>query len=121
MKYLKNLSIIMGIMIGIILVSTFLMTTLNYFNVFGKSFVSILKILIIVIALFVGGYLIGKKSDKKGWLEGLKLGIITTIIILLFNLLGLNNKFEFKNIMYYGILIISAIFGSMIGINKVKN
>ena len=44
MKYLKNLSIIMGIMIGIILVSTFLMTTLNYFNVFGKSFVSILPL-----------------------------------------------------------------------------
>ena len=69
-------------------------------------------------SLFLGGFIIGKKSSKKGWLEGLKLSLIFTIILILFNLLGLGNKIEFKNIVYYIIIIASCMFGGMLGINK---
>ena len=60
----------------------------------------------------------GKKSSKKGWLEGLKLSLVFTVLLILFNILGLRNKIELKNILYYVIIIVSCIFGGMLGINK---
>ena len=118
MEYLKNIGKSLLYMISIILVLTFLVTVLNYFNIIGSKFLSIMKILIILISMFIGGFLIGKKSLKKGWLEGIKLGIIFIIILALFNYLGLGQKFVVMNLVYYSILIISCTLGSMIGINR---
>lgn len=120
MNYLKNLGISLLYIIGIIVFGTFLISLLNYINFLGGKILSIFKILIPIIALFIGGFLIGKKSCKKGWLEGLKLSLIFLIILVIFNYLALNNGFEAKNLIYYLILIISTCFGSMIGINRKK-
>lgn len=120
MNYLKNIGISLLYIIGIIIVGTFLISLLNYINFLGGKVLSIFKILIPIIALFTGGIMIGKKSNKNGWLEGLKLSLIFLIILLIFNYLALNTGFELKNLIYYLILIISTCFGSMIGINKKK-
>lgn len=118
MEYLKKLGISFIYISSILLLSTFLLTILNYFNIIGSGIVSVFKIIIPLVSLFVGGFIIGKKSKNKGWIEGLKLGVILTIIISLFNYLGLNMSFNFKNIIYFLILILITIFGSIIGINK---
>lgn len=118
MGYLKNVGKSLLYMISIILVLTFLVTVLNYFNIVGSKILSIMEILIILISMFVGGFLIGKKSKQKGWLEGIKLGLIFVAILSLFNYLGLGQKFSVINLIYYLILIISCTLGSMIGINK---
>lgn len=118
MKYLKDIGITIGIMLLIIILGSLIITTLNYFDIFNKNISSIIKIILIVLSYFIGGFIIGGKSTKKGWLEGLKFGLITSIIFILFNILGLQTKIDFKIIFYYLILIISSIFGSMIGINK---
>lgn len=118
MKYLKNVSKSIGIMIALLLVFTLLVTTLNYFNWMGMKMVSIMEIIIPIFTLFVGGLCMGKKSTKKGWLEGVKLACIFLVILILFNYLGLQNKLELKNLIYYFILIASCVFGSMIGISR---
>lgn len=118
MKYAKNLGFSLLFIIGSLLILTLLLTLFNYFNLFSNGIVSTFKIIIPIISLFAGGFFIGKKSSKKGWLEGLKLSLIFTIILILFNLLGLGNKLELKNILYYLIIIISCMFGGMLGINK---
>ena len=118
MKYAKNLGFSLLFIIGSLIILTLLLTFFNYFNLFSNGLVSTFKIIIPIISLFAGGFFIGKKSSKKGWLEGLKLSLIFTIILILFNLLGLGNKLELKNILYYLIIIISCIFGGMLGINK---
>lgn len=118
MKYLKTIAKIVGIMIAIILFFTFTITLFHYFNIIGKTTVTILEITGPIIALFIGGFLIGKESKQKGWLEGLKLAVIFIIFIILFNYLGLKNNLEWKNLFYYFILTITCVFGSMIGINK---
>ena len=107
--------------IGIILVSTFFITLLNYVNIISGTALTISKILICVISLFVGGFVMGRRSSKKGWLEGLKLALIFLLLLLLFNYLGLGNTPKIKNLIYYAIIIVSCIFGSIIGINKKKN
>lgn len=105
-------------MVLMLLISTLFITLFHYFNIIGKKFVTILEIVVPILTLFIGGFLIGKTSEKKGWLEGLKLAFIFLILMILFNYLGLRNHLEIKNLIYYLILVISSMFGSMIGINK---
>lgn len=118
MKYLKTSAKIIGIMIGILLLFTLFITFFNYFNIIGKKMVTILEIIGPILTLFIGGFLIGKESKQKGWLEGLKLSFLFLVLIILFNYLGLHNHLEVKNLIYYLILTITCMFGSMIGINK---
>lgn len=120
MNYLRNsLKPLLYIVVSMLLL-TFLATILNYFNIINYKVVTILKIIIPILSLFIGGYLIGKRSCSKGWLAGLKLAIIFLIILCLFNFFGLNSKVEITDLIYYLILIISTMFGSMIGINRKK-
>ncbi len=118
MNYLKKVGISLLYIIGIILVATMIISIFNYFNVINGKALTVSKILICVISLFTGGFIIGKKATKKGWLEGLKLSTIFLILLVLFNYLGLRNTPQIKNVIYYLIMIASCIFGSIIGINK---
>ncbi len=118
MKYLKNVGKVIGIMILMFLVFTFLITILNYFNIIGKNWVTTLEIIFPILTFLIGGFSIGKNSHQNGWLEGLKLAVIFIILMILFNYLGLRNHLELKNLIYYLILTITCIFGSMVGINQ---
>lgn len=118
MSYLKKVGISLIYIIGIILVSTFLITILNYFNIISGTFLTITKILICVTSMFVGGFIMGRRSSNKGWLEGIKLSLIFMVLLILFNYLGLGISPKIKNLLYYSIIIVSCILGSIIGINK---
>lgn len=118
MGYIKKLGISLGISIGSILILTLLVTILNYFNLFSEGLVNVFKIIIPIISLFIGGFLMGKSSLENGWIEGLKFSLIFIILLILFNLFGLGSSLEFKNLLYYIIIIVSSIFGSILGINK---
>jgi len=117
MKYLKKLSFSFIYIISSLLIITFFITLLNYFNIINDKIISIFKILIPILSLFIGGFYIGKNSNNKGYLEGLKLGGIFCLFLLIFNFLALNNSFKLKYLLFYLILIASTILGSMIGIN----
>jgi len=113
-NYLKNIGYIL---LGL-LVMTIITTILNYFNIFGSKIVTFFKLVIALISIFVGGFIMGKNSKQKGWLEGIKLGLIILFILVIINYIILNQSFEIRNLVYYLILMVSSIFGSMIGINK---
>ena len=119
MNYIKNIGISFLYIVGSLLILTFIMTFLSYFNIIGDKFTSFLKLLIPIISLFIGGFYLGKRSTKKGWLEGLKLSLIFIFILIIIELF-LNISFEIKNILFYIILIFSSILGSMIGISIKK-
>ena len=89
----------------------------NYFNIISNA--SIFKILIPIISTFVGGFIIGIKSNKKGFIEGLKLGSIFVLTLLILSVIL--HQFKFKSILYYLILITTTSLGSMIGINIKKS
>ncbi len=121
MKYLKNISISLLYIIVSILVLTFITTLFSYFNIIGEKTISIFKIIIPIISLFIGGFNIGKHSIKKGWFEGFKLSSIFIILLIIFEFTALDISFKSKNLIYYLIIIISSIFGSMIGISMKKS
>jgi len=100
----------------ILIVGTLIITLINYFNVMNGNIVSIMKFILPMISMIVSSYRLGKMSDKKGYLEGLKFG---TIIIFIFMILVIIlDKLNWKSILYYGILLLTSIMGSMIGINR---
>lgn len=121
MKYLKDLGFSLIYIISSILILTLFITILSYFNIMGDKVVSIFKIIIPIISLLIGGFYIGKRSIKKGFIEGLKLGLIFCIVLAIFNYLGLGISFKVKYLLFYLILIVTSVLGSMIGINRKKS
>lgn len=114
----KKMLTLIGLFWLIILSGTFILTLLNYFNLIPNKILSILKLLLPLISIFIISYKLGKQSKKNGYLEGLKIGFI--IVILFIILVLLLDKFMLKSCVYYLILILSSIMGSMVGINKRK-
>ncbi len=116
MIYLKKLGKSLIYVLSTLLIGTLIITLLNY--IFGGTFFKIIKLIVPILSTLIGGYIIGKESKKKGWLEGLKLSLIIIIIFALFNYLGLHNSFSLKVIIYYLIITAFCIIGSMLGISK---
>lgn len=121
MKYLNSIKVYLKslfISFLTIIILTLVMTILSYFNILPTKSLSFIKIIILIISLLVGGYFIGINCKSKGWLEGIKYSFIFIIIILIINLLILKNSFEIKSLIYYVIMTISSMIGSMYGISR---
>lgn len=114
-KYLKSSIYTLCILIG----STIIITILNYFNILMGNVLKITELLIPIISIFIGSYILGKSSNNKGYIEGLKYGVVWIILFLIINLISKN--FTYLSLIYYLILIIIAIVSSIIGINRRKN
>ena len=109
--YLKDLFyVFLTIIIGI-----FIFTFFNYFNIFSDKLTNILKLLLVVGTFIFSGFYLSKRSKGRGFVEGLKIGTIISLFFLLITLLGINSSFDWKNLIYYLILIISSMTGGVIG------
>ena len=116
MKYLKILGRCLGITFIITILSTFLITIFSYFNLFSDNIIKVLKLSIPIISTFISGIIMGRNSIKKGFIEGLKLGLIIIFILIIIGLIL--GEFKLSSVLFYIILIISTTFCSMLGINK---
>lgn len=118
MNYLKKLGKSLIYVFSILLVGIFIITLLNYIGLLNGKIFSFFEILILIISLFIGGFIIGKNSKKKGWLEGIKLSMIIIVLFFIISYLAFQTLPELKTIIYYIIILSSSIIGSMIGITK---
>lgn len=117
MNSLKNIGISILYILGSIFILTFITTFFHYINFFGTKIMSFWKIAIPIISMFIGGIVMGKRSHQKGWLEGVKLSGLFLIVLILFEYLGLHMTWQLKTLFFYLILVVSCVFGSMVGIN----
>ena len=116
MKYLKKLFKCLLYTFLFFAFFSLLLTAFNYFNIINYQTVTIGKIIIPILSLGFSGLLMGKKATKNGWLEGLKISLIITIPLIIFaTIIG---EFSPKKLTFFLILIITGIFGSILGINK---
>ncbi len=102
-----------------VIILTLIITILHYFNIINVTMLDIGKLITIAIAVIVGGFRVGKNSIKKGWLEGIKFALLVIVIFLILSLI-LNFNISLRTIIYYSIILISAMTGGMIGINRRK-
>lgn len=113
-KYLKSIII----MIVALIVLNLITSIIVYFNIIKN--INYIKLLIVFISITVSSIYLGYKSNEKGWLEGLKFGILTIIILLVSSLIFTKSSLSIKSIIYYLIILIISALGSMIGISKKK-
>lgn len=111
-NYLKS----MLYTIGTILIGTVLITIFNYFNILNGIPLKIIMLLIPIVGIFIGSFMIGKISNKKGYIEGLKYGGIWIFLLLIINLIIQN--FNITSIVYYIILLLISIASGILGINN---
>ena len=114
--YLKDI----GYIFLSILIGTFILTFFNYFNIISDKVMNIFKMILTLFIFIFGGFYLSKRSKKRGFLEGIKIGFIICLFFLIVTLLGFNSSFEWKNIIYYLILIISSMTGGIIGKQRRK-
>ena len=105
--------------LGIIIVCSFIITIFNYFNIINSNILKIIFLFISIIGIFIGSYKIGKVSNQKGYINGIKYGSIWVILFLIINLII--KSFTLLSIVYFVILMFISILGSILGINnKIK-
>ena len=102
MKYLKTITF----EIILLLILSIISSILFYFDI-----ISDINIIIFIITFLLSGIYISKLSNKKYYLEGIKISLINIILFLLISLI-----FKYKiNFLYYLLIIITTIIGSLIG------
>ena len=69
--------------------------------------------------MFIIGIITGKNTNNKGYLKGLLVSVVCIFILVILSLI-FKFTLNINSLIYYIILVISTIFGSMLGINKKK-
>ena len=109
-NYIKSLIIFLS---SIVVIPIFL----TIFNLFKLETNKIIVIIIGAILMFIIGLLVGKKSESKGYLNGLLVSVISILILVLLSLI-FRFSLNINSLIYYIILILSTVIGSVLGINK---
>lgn len=120
MEKIKKYSLSIGIYISLILIFSFFINLLNYFNILSENSYKIFLVLLVSISMFISAFILGKNTQEKGYLEGIKLGLILIILMITISYLSSDILPSIKSIIYYLILLLSSIIGSTFGINKKK-
>ena len=88
-------------------------------NLLGFKTNNIFILIAMSIIMFISGYLLSKEFPKKKYIHGILLGTITTLLLLILSLI-LHSSLTFNTLIYYIVLIISSMLGSMFLSAKTK-
>ncbi len=117
MKFFKKNDYIYKFLL-FILVLSLILTIINSIFYLNNNINSIISLISILSYSLIIGIKRGLKIEEKAYKEGLKIGIIFVTILYILNCLTLNFSLHLKKIVYFLIIIITTILGSIIGINK---
>lgn len=117
---LKNYFKSIGLCIGIWLVLAFILNLFNYFDLLSGNLYKVLVLICLITGVCFGSFMLGKNVLNKGLFQGLKYGLVMCFIMFLFSYLAFDISFGFKNVIYFFIVIIVSMIGSVIGINRKK-
>ncbi len=121
MFYIKKLIQTLGVFLISTMILVFLITLFYYFDVFSNNIYNIFKFIIPSLTLLISTILFGKQAEKKGWLEGIKIGGVVILLFLTLSSLVNGSDFSLRMMIYYIILLLISAVGGMIGINRKKD
>lgn len=111
-KYLKTLAIPF---ISIIIMAIFLSIS----NLIGFSTNKIVILIIMGIVMFISGIVLSRDFTKKKYIHGLIFGIVSSILFLILCLI-FHKELSFNTLIYYLVIIVSSMLGSMFSSLKSK-
>lgn len=118
MKQVKQYAMSIGYFLGGMLILSLILSILNYFDIFSVKICYIISWIFMLFFQFFTGIFYGRKAEKNGYLEGLKWSGIFLLLLVFINVVFFQSGFPLARIIYYLILAITTVIGSMIGINK---
>ena len=116
LNYIRLLGMYSGYMLIIILFSTIL----NYFTSLSANAISTINIITLGCLCIFIGFKQGYKSVKKGWQCGIITGSVFVVNLLIISLILFTKNLRLSSFIYYGILLIFVVVGSILGKNKKK-
>lgn len=119
MKFIIKYAKLGGVFLAAVILLAFFFGLLNLIGLSYKI-TSILIIIAMVIVFLIFGIIAGINASKKGFIEGLKIGLLFLGLLVILNLILFKTPFSLSRIIYYIILVFSSVFGAMIGINRKK-
>lgn len=82
-----------------------------------ESSISYIVLFLSFLSLFIGGFISGGKGKRSGWILGGGVGLIYTLIVFLYQYLGLDALFTGKQLIYYASYVLTAMMGGILGVN----
>ncbi len=119
MKYLKEYGLTLLKFLGFLIVGSVVLS-LFYYIFLPTKIITVFSFLYMILIFFVFGFKVGKKALNRGFLAGLKMGILLLIVLIVFNLFFYQTSFKVIRIIYYMILLFACVVGSTLGINTKK-
>ena len=112
LNYLKYFGLFLIFIIVIAVITSLI-------NLTGMKNITISKLSVILTAIsfLIISLLASNKSNERGIITGLKLGLSFIILLMLINLIIFKSPFNIDRLIYYLILMISSILGGSIGKN----
>ena len=101
---------------GIVILFNLLISLLYLLTNISYNVISSIILIFNLIAFIILGFMIAKNSKSKGIIIGLRVGSIIVVTLLILSLIFRCN-FSVKNILYYLLVILSTIFGSVFSKN----
>lgn len=105
-----------GMFILFIIIISIIASLFNLMG-FNSNFMSKITIILTALGFFVINALASKNINEKGYILGIKLGLIFVILMILINLVFFKSPFSLERMIYYIILIFSSILGGSFGKN----
>lgn len=119
MIIIKKYFISISLTIISILITTLFISIFYYFNLLNNKTTTILLYLFSSVSIFIGALYLGKNTNNKGYLSGIKLFLIIFTIMFFLSLIFKIN-YSIQTLIYYFILLTFSTLGSTIGINYKK-
>lgn len=112
LEYLKYTGIFFLFIIGIAIINS-LLGLMGIHNPFTTK----LAIILTALSFFIVASLASHKTNEKGYILGMKLGLFFIILLLFINLIIFKSNFSIDRFIYYVILLASGILGGSFGKN----
>lgn len=120
MKIIKKYGKSISFFLIALLILNLIVSLLNLGGLMFTKTSDIILMIGMIIIYAVIGFSFGKTALKNGYMEGLKIGVCLLAFLILINLIFYQTVFSFERFLYYVVLILTSILGSMVGINRQK-
>jgi putative membrane protein (TIGR04086 family) len=104
------------ILSGILVLITLILSIIYLFSKINYPVIS--NLLIIIFLLFIGllSYLHSQNKNSKGWLMGMKTGLIIILILFILSII-IKHLPSFNQLIYYLLILLASIWGAILGKN----
>ncbi len=117
MDRIKNYLISLSLSMVLIIILAFFINVLNYFDLLNNNLYKFILVITTIFSISIGSYILGTKTDNKGYLNGLIYGIITVLLFIIISFI-LGNNLSLSSFVYYLIIVIISSIGGSVGINR---